>query len=597
MKIPKRPILPFVYFALSLLNCGLAWGRDMAGLAQDLHTPEKTQGADPGLSAFDEQVVGRWRDMRLGLFIHWGPVSQRPEWEISWSRKDPRFFEVKPGEKSNVEEYDSLWKTFNPVKFDAAKWVSMVKDNGFSYIVFICKHHDGFSMFDTALSEYKITRTPFGRDPLAELASECHKQGIGLGVYYSPMDWWNPIQTDDQRSLEEKKIAGVKPPMYTPATEEYREFLHGQVRELCTRYGEVMEMWFDGGSTKREDNGADALVAMVRELQPKAMINHRSYASGGGFFETPEGRNGKFNITRPWELCQTLGEGGWSYRNDKPKSFPYLLQNLLWSATGDGNFLLNMGPMADGTFDPRHVARFEEIGAWLKLYGNTVKGTRGGPFPMASYGGSAWRGDHIFLHVMFPENGPIRLPAIGRKIISATCLTPGKVSLRQPAGPGSGAVLTLEEKVPADQYDTIIDLQLDGPVEGIKVAQIPPAVTLGKPCSASSNPEAASQACDGSGKGWAPDKADSEPWLEVDAGKPVTVSEAYLSVQMHHKQSLGDFEIQARIGDDWTMIGKGTSVYERTWIVMPPVTAQVFRLHFFRPVDREILEFQLFQTP
>ena len=574
----------------------LAGATDQAPRAEELQTEtaKKQDEKSYKLPPIDRATIEQWKDLRLGLFIHWGPVSQRPDWEIGWSRKDPRFFELKPGEKSNVAEYDNLWKTFNPVKFDAAKWIEMVKQNGFSYSVFVSKHHDGFSMFDTALSDYKITKTPFGRDPLAELARECHKQGVGLGIYYSPMDWWNPDQTTDQRSCAEKKAAGVKNPMYTPATDKYREHLHGQVRELCTRYGEVMEMWFDGGSTSSDDNGSDKLVSMVRQLQPKAMINGRAYDKGRGDFETPERRIGRYNTKRAWEMCETLANG-WSYRNDAPKEFRRLLQDLVWSATGDGNFLVNMGPMADGTFDPRHVARFEELGAWLKTYGQTVKGTRGGPFPAASYGGSTWRDNHIYLHVMFPDNGPFTLPVIDRKIVKLTCLTQGKASLRQTAGPDRGAVISIDEKGPADQIDMILDLELDGSVDGMKISQIPQSVSFGKPCTASSNPGNASNVCNGKDQGWSPDKTDGAPCLEVDAGKPVMASCAYLSIDIGHKAGgPGDFEVQAKVGDQWQVIGKGSAIYERTWIRLTPVTAQVFRLRIVKPGEFTVHEFQLY---
>ena len=564
-------------------------GISHASVASNSVTPTKQFVSD------HNTALENWKDMRLGLFIHWGPVSQKPEWEISWSRNDPRFFEPVAGVESNVAEYDNLWKTFNPVKFDASTWISMVKNAGFSYIVFVCKHHDGFSMFGTDLSSYKITDSPFGRDPLAELSAECHKQGIGFGVYYSPMDWWNPIQTTDQRTYLEKKAAGLPNPRYTPATDAYRQYLKGQVRELCTNYGSVNVMWFDGGSTTNIDNAADSLVAMVRQLQPGAIVNGRAYDKGRGDFDTPERIMGDFNVTRPWEMCQTIA-GGWSYRADNPKDLDILLLNLIWSACGDGNFLLNMGPMSDGTFDPVHIARFNEIGNWLKLYSSTIKGTRGGPFQFASYGGSTYKGNHIYLHVLFPDNGSFRLPVINRNIVKLTCLTSGKASLHTSHDSSLGAIIQIDEKPALGEVDMILDIELDGNVADMIITKEPQSVTLNKTCTASSNSSVASNVCTKVHSGWSPDITDTNQWIEVNVGKMVEVSSAYLSVDCSHNSGPGDFEVQAKIGGVWVVVGMGNSQYERTFITMPTVNAQYFRLHIKDKSSFTVWEFQLYES-
>jgi alpha-L-fucosidase len=377
-----------------------------------------------------------WREARFGLFVHWGPVSLKGT-EIGWSRGGER---RGTGGKGSipVEVYDNLYKEFNPVKFDAREWIAIAKAAGMKYLVFTSKHHDGFSMFDSALTEYKITNSPFKRDVVAELAEACHESGIRLGFYYSPPDWYHP----DYRTENHAR---------------YIEFLHGQIRELCTNYGRLDIMWFDGLGGKPEDWDSENLIKMVRTLQPHIIINNR--AGPPADFDTPEQKVGAFQIDRPWESCITICRQ-WAWKpKDKMKSLEECVRLLVNCVGGDGNLLLNVGPMPSGEIEPRQVARLKEVGAWLGRYGESVYGTRGGPFKPGSWGASTHKDNTIYVHVFEWNGSSLTLPSIDKKIVSSRLLTGGTAEVNQTDEGITIAVPSTQQL----RIDTIIELQLDGP--------------------------------------------------------------------------------------------------------------------------------------
>ncbi|MFO7976346.1 MAG: alpha-L-fucosidase, partial [Candidatus Hydrogenedentota bacterium] len=280
----------------------------------------------PYLKAAPEDMKW-WREARFGLFIHWGPVSLKGT-EIGWSRGGERRGREGTGEIP-VEVYDNLYKEFNPTEFDADEWVTIAQQAGMKYLVFTTKHHDGFVNFDSKLTDYKITspESPFGRDIVKELADACHKAGLGLGFYYSPPDWHHPDYRTDNHA-------------------KYIEYLHGQLRELCTNYGQIDIIWFDGLGGTAEDWNSEPLFKMIRELQPHVLINNRAGLPGD--FDTPEQRVGKFQNDRPWESCITICRQ-WAWKpDDAMKSFEECIRTLVRCAGGDGNLLFNVGPMPSG---------------------------------------------------------------------------------------------------------------------------------------------------------------------------------------------------------------------------------------------------------
>lgn len=387
-----------------------------------------------------EEDMQWWREARFGLFIHWGPVSLKGT-EIGWSRGGERRG-WRSGGKGAIpaEVYDNLYRQFNPVKFNADEWVQTAKDAGMKYLVFTTKHHDGFVNFDSKLTDYKVTspQSPFRRDIVAELANACHNSGLRLGFYYSQPDWHHPDYHTENHA-------------------RYIKYLHGQLDELCSNYGRVDIIWFDGLGGRAKDWDAENLFKLVRRRQPNVIINNRCGLRGD--FGTPEQKVGAFQPHWPWETCMTLGTQ-WAWKpNDNIKSLQQCIQTLVRVAGGDGNFLFNVGPMPDGRIEPRQVRRLRQMGRWLKKYGESIYATRGGPFKPGDWGASTHKGNRIYVHIMKWDGDSIKLPAISKSIVKNSVLTGGKARVKQ-------TEWGIEISVPADyrkNIDTIVVLELDGP--------------------------------------------------------------------------------------------------------------------------------------
>ena len=333
-------------------------------------------------------------------------------------------------------------------------------------MVLTTKHHDGFCLWDSPSTDYDIMSTPFGRDVTRELAEACRAEGLVFCAYHSICDWWHP-----DYPLGSPGGETVKP---SPNMERYNEYLKGQIEELVTTCGPLGVLWFDGEWEEpwSEERGLD-LYRHCRQLQPSVLVNNRvgtgregmeGTTTAGAFagdFDTPEQEIGRYQDDRAWESCITICRQ-WAWKpDDEMKSLEECVRTLSSCAGGDGNLLLNVGPMPSGEIEPRQVARLREIGAWLRLNGDAVHGTRGGPFKPGPWGASTRRGRTVFLHVF--EAGPdgwLRLPAIPHRVEAARVLgSGGDASWRQ--GPG-------DLRVRADARDTtagstVIALDLDGP--------------------------------------------------------------------------------------------------------------------------------------
>jgi len=518
-----------------------------------------------------------WREARFGMFIHWGPVSLNGT-EVSWSRGGERRGTGGTGEVP-VEVYDNLYKRFNPTEFNADEWVALAQAAGMKYLVFTTRHHDGFSLFDSRFSDYKITspECPFGRDVVKELADACHRAGLRLGFYYSQPDWRHP----DYR---------------TPHHDRFLKYLHNQVRELCTNYGRLDILWFDGLGGSADDWDATNLLAMVRQLQPGILINDRCGLPAD--FATPEQRIGRFCNDRPWESCITLGEQ-WSWKpDDQIKSLSECVHLLVRCAGGDGNLLLNVGPMPDGRIEPRQAERLREVGEWLRRYGATIYGTRGGPYRPDRWGACTSRGSTAYLHVLDRTVQTLELPPLPAKVVNSRCLTGGDVKVSQ-----SDARLAIAFDRPGepDAIDRIVVLELER--AAAEITPLPgrlPSRSLarGRAASASNvfrgmpefGPDKAFD--DDYDTRWATDFGTHAAWLQVDLGSPQTIGQAVVCEECGPR--VQRFELQYLDGQDWKTFARGQQIGTELRLGFAPVTAQVVRLNVLSATEGPTLsEFEL----
>ena len=335
-----------------------------------------------------------WTQDRFGMFIHFGvyAIPARGEW-------------VKSREHMADADYDAYSRDFNPDLFDAREWARTAKAAGMKYMVLTTKHHDGFCLFDSKFTDYKITKTPFGRDLVREYVEACRAEGLKVGFYYSLLDWHHPDYTVDERHPQRP----ICPPdgVWTDENRaafarlnagrdmaKYRTYMFNQVRELLTDYGRIDIIWLDFSYPKKEfgkdrhDWHSEELIRLVRELQPEILVNNRLDLSGvkdGWDFLTPE----QMKVTAwptvdgrraPWETCQTFS-GSWGYNRDQTswKSPHQLIELLVHSVAHGGNLILNVGPTARGTFDDRATDRLAAMGRWMRLNSRSVYGCTAAP--------------------------------------------------------------------------------------------------------------------------------------------------------------------------------------------------------------------------
>jgi len=514
-----------------------------------------------------------WRDAKFGLFVHWGPVSLKGT-EIGWSRAGERRGHKNHGTEVPVEIYDNLYKQFNPTKYNPDEWVNIAKAAGMKYIILTSKHHDGFCMFDSKLTDYKITNSPYNKDICAELADACHRGGIKLGWYYSPVDWYDA----DYR---------------TERHEKYIQYMHGQLRELCSNYGPIDIIWFDGLGGTAKDWDAETMIGDIRRRQPGIIINNRAGLDAD--YSTPEQRVGSFRTDRAWETCMTICKQ-WAWKpNDKLKSLKECIDILVKTVGGDGNLLLNVGPMPTGEIEPRQVDRLKEIGRWLTTYGPSIYKTRGGPFKPGLWGVSTHQDNKIYIHVLHFDSDRITLPPIKSKIVKSELMTGGMVKVTQSAK-------GIEISVPPDhrkELDTVIVLTLDGPAAD---AQPAPArsgsVATGKKVTASgvrynenNNYGAWRAADDDLSTSWIHGRSEDTPWIEIDLGKETTICRAFISEASDNAQV---FELKCKKDDQWQTITKGTAIGRKLDIEFAPVEARYVRLTIKCKHAPHIAELQLF---
>jgi len=399
-------------------------------------------------SVLNDERTAWYRAAKFGMFIHWGPYSLASV-EASWPIMVP-----KPGGITEAE-YRELPKRFNPTKFDPYSFVDLARAAGQQYMVFTTKHHDGFCMFDTAYTDYKVTNTPYGKDIVAQLSAACMERGMPLGFYYSPPDMHHPAFRDTSKLAAENWNGEPTRPEWPL----YLDYMQLQLTELLTKYGPAVLIWFDG-LHHQEKYGGIRFLDLIRHLQPATLVNDRIGVPGD--YQTPEQfipagiptKGVRFNavdtsiqqqlkttVPKPedfqlWETCMTINNT-WAYNiHDREfKSAQFLIRGLVEVASRGGNFLLNVGPQPDGIVQPEFQERLRAIGDWLSVNGDSIYGTTYGPVQGMVSARTTAKDKRVFVHVFDWPSSAFVIEGLDAKVISAHLLATGQpVTFRQTEG-------------------------------------------------------------------------------------------------------------------------------------------------------------------
>ncbi|MGE3108239.1 MAG: alpha-L-fucosidase [Phycisphaerales bacterium] len=487
MKGTERRTLVTLAAALLALSGGCL--ADSSSMRTGAEPDEGANARAPGLSSEADRApdpdMQWWRDARFGMFIHWGlyaiPAGK-------WGEKDSHGEWIRDTGQIPVAEYDRFVSQFNPTKFDAREWVRLAQDAGMGYMVITSKHHDGFCLFDSKQTDFDVMSTPFKRDIIKELAQACKESrpaagqadpldhrlnpaGVRFGIYHSIMDWHHPDY------LPRRPWEKAQRPEDGAEFDRYVAYMKAQLRELLTNYGPMGVLWFDGQweGTWNNERGLD-LQKYVRSLQPTIIINSRVGRGGGAYgldvtehgerlgdYGTPEQFIPDTNPGIDWETCMTMnGHWGYNAADNNFKSTTDLVQKLCDIASKGGNFLLNVGPTAQGEIPPESVQRLRDMGEWMKVNAESIRGTQASPTSFVPpWGCITMRrlesgNTLLYLHVFeMPEDGVLTVQGLLNKPVSAGML-------QHP----SSSVMA---RVPVREADGIITLDVSGIGAGARV--------------------------------------------------------------------------------------------------------------------------------
>ena len=426
-----------------------------------------------------------WRDARFGMFIHWGLYAIPAG---TWEEKPIGGIGEWIMDRANIpiKDYEKLAGKFDPVKFDAAEWVRIAKDAGMKYMVITSKHHDGFCLFDSDATDYNVVDTaPYGKDLLKPLAAECRKQGLKFCTYYSIMDWHHPAQFRGS----DKRYNPTK--VHPERKAEYIDFMKKQLKELIDSC-DTEVLWFDGEwpAWWLEEDGRD-LYAYLRKLKPQLIINNRIGKGRKGMeglnkgdqdyvgdFGTPEQQipaTGLLGVD--WESCMTMNRT-WGFKSDDHdwKSTETLIRNIIDIASKGGNYLLNVGPTAEGLIPGPSVERLGEIGRWMKVNGESIYATQASPFKRLAWGRCTTKacddGAILYLHVFdWPTDGQLVAPGLTNEVGCAYLLTDATKKALHAKATDAGVVVTVPAEAP-DPVCTVVVLKVKG---ALNVAALVPS--------------------------------------------------------------------------------------------------------------------------
>ena len=416
------------------------------------------------------QRMAWWREARFGMFIHWGPDAMP---SLQWKGKpwNPPGPVMKPAHESILNIPPDDWQTqvvakFNPVSYDPDAWVKLAKQAGMKYIVIITKHHNGFCMWP-GLEGYDIRSTPYKGDPIGQLVAACRKHDMRVGFYFSQLDWHDPDAVGDHKAETFPQGWIVRPDKYIPR-------MKAQLKDLLTRYGRIDILWFDGDwiDDWTLERGRD-LEQYLRGLQPDLIINDRvgKRTPKCGDFHTPEQRipaNGLPGVD--WETCMTMNDT-WFYARPEQnwKSNQKLVRMLIETASKGGNFLLNVGPDAEGVIPPPSVERLGAMGRWMRINGESIYGTSASPFARQLPWGRCTQKKlpdgktRLYLHVFdWPKDGKLVVPGLSNEVAAAYLLASQPHTPLTWKAEAGNVVISPPEEAVLDPYAMVVVLDIIG---------------------------------------------------------------------------------------------------------------------------------------
>ncbi|TSA33820.1 MAG: alpha-L-fucosidase [Porphyromonadaceae bacterium] len=509
-----------------------------------------------------------WDDAKFGMFIHWGIYSVPAG--IYNGKEIPGIGEwIMNRGKIPVAEYRKYSAKFNPDKYDPNAWVKMAKDAGMKYIVITSKHHDGFALFDSKVTDWDVVdATPYGKDLLKPLAEACKREGIKLGFYYSQaQDWVHPGGSAANGRWDSSQNGSM---------DEYiKNIAVPQVEEILSNYGEVDILWWDTPVDMNKERAEKFLPVLA--IHPKLITNNRLGGGMSGDTETPEQFIPSTGFPdRHWEVCMTMNDT-WGYKsNDHEwKSTKDLVLKLSDIVSKGGNFLLNVGPTSEGEIPKPSVERLKQVGEWMKVNHEAIYATQASPFPHLPWGKATLKEHKLYLHVVsWPKDGILKVP-LKNKALSAWLLADpnSKLELAQDEN-------RIEIKVSDEAPDSILSvvvLQFEGAPETFPV---PSAGKLGTASSVDST-TVVKNLFDGDPKNlWKPALGERRAWVEVDLGEPLNIGSFTVVEPWNPWDNHGqEFTLQYKNGDKWVDIVSGKTNGCGHTQQFEPVTGRYFRLN------------------
>lgn len=499
------------------------------------------------MSMTAEERLAWWHEARFGMFIHWGLYAKLAgEWN---GEKIPGIGEwIMRNAKIPIPEYEKLADDFNPVDFDAEAWAEVARQAGMKYLVITAKHHDGFCMFDSPSNPYNIvSRTPFKRDPMKELAAACNKRGIRMCFYYSQaLDWHAPGGAGhwDESGTGTEWLSYARPP------EDFQKYLDDVVkpnlRELLTHYGPVGLIWFDTPVAITPEQSA-SLRDLVHELQPACLVSGRVGHDVGDYGSLGDNEHPAGKVTGAWETPATLNDT-WGFKKDDHnwKSLDYLLELLVNCASKGVNYLLNVGPTAAGVIPQPSVDLLKQVGAWLECNGEAIYGTVASPFLIdPQWGRVTCKGETLYLLIKRWPTGRLNLYGLKNKVRSARLLGVPGASV-QVVQTGDTVTLSLPAEAP-DKIVSVVAVAVDGAPEAEQLVIQEGAAAIGLPLAVAEVKGNLKVRHDGRAEGWK-DTSPSVSW-KIRVKTPGDYEAvAVLRVNRTRPELFGNHELRVGVG-------------------------------------------------